>query len=186
MAFTVVYDACVLFPVALRDLFIRLGQTGLFRPKWSERILQEFAEAVRHQYPDIGARLERQLDLMREALRDAEVVGYAQLIPAVPALPDPNDAHVVAAAMEARAEVIVTFNLGDFPTDVLAPLKMEAQHPDTFVRHLIDLERDALVAVISDMAAAKSHPPMTYDEVLDVLARRGLVQSAQALRGADA
>ena len=47
MAFTVIDDACILFPVALRDLFIRLGQTGLFRPKWSERILQEFAEAVR-------------------------------------------------------------------------------------------------------------------------------------------
>src|SRR5690606_31752428 len=137
--------------------------TGLFRPRWSERILQECAEALGREYPDLGNALDRQLELMKQALRDAEVLGYARLIPAVPSLPDPNDAHVVAAAMEAGAEVIVTFNLRDFPPEVLTPLKIEAQHPDTFVRHLIDLDREAVVAVIRDMAAARRRPPMTYD-----------------------
>ena len=42
MAFTAVYDACLLYPVWLRDLFIRLGQASLFRAKWTERILDEF------------------------------------------------------------------------------------------------------------------------------------------------
>lgn len=182
MAFTVVYDACILFPVSLRDLFIRLGQTGLFRPKWSERILQEFAEAVRREYPDLDSGIERQLVLMRQALRDAEVIGYARRIPAVPPLPDPDDVHVVAAAIEAAAEVIVTFNLTDFPSDVLAPMRIEAQHPDTFVRHLVDLDRSAVVETIRGMAVAKRRPPMTYDEVLDVLSRRGLRESVRALR----
>lgn len=75
--------------------------------------------------------------------------------------------------MASGADIIVTFNLTDFPSEVLAPLDLEAQHPDSFVRDLIELDRDAVVAVIHDMAATRSRPPMTYDDVLDVLARRG-------------
>ena len=94
MAFTAIYDACILYPVALRDLFVRLGQRDLFRAKWTERILDEWVAAVLSQRPDIRASIERQRDLMREAIRDVDVRGYAALIPSVPTLPDPNDAHV--------------------------------------------------------------------------------------------
>ena len=178
MAFTVVYDACILFPVALRDLFIRLGQTGLFRAKWTEQILDEWQKAVVVRYPDAAQGIARQRELMRDAIRDVDVRGYAKLIPVVPTLPDPGDAHVVAAAMESKAEVIVTFNLGHFPAAVLGPLNIAAQHPDAFVRHLIDLDREVVEDVIEQMAAAKAKPPMTYDDVLEVLAKRGLAAGA--------
>jgi predicted nucleic acid-binding protein len=124
MAFTVVYDACILFPVALRDLFVRLGQTGLYSAKWTEQILEEWLQAVTRTYPDATVALAKQREQMRAAIRDVDVRGYSQLIPAVPALPDPNDAHVVAAAMAAKAEVIVTFNLGHFPASILEPLEI--------------------------------------------------------------
>src|SRR5689334_5738946 len=119
---------------------------------------------------------------MRSAIRDVDVRDYARLIPVVPPLPDPDDAHVVAAAMACGAEVIVTFNLGHFPPGILKPLGIEAQHPDTFVRHLVDLDREAVEAVIEAMAANKKNPPMTYDDVLDTLDARGLPKSAAALR----
>src|SRR5882724_9556846 len=182
MAFTAVYDACVLYPISLRDLFIRLGQTGLFRAKWTERILDEFAEALLEKRPELKDSLDRQREQMRNAIRDVDVRDYARLIPVVPPLPDTKDAHVVAAAMACGAEVIVTFNLEDFPPEVLKPLGIEAQHPDTFVMHLIDLDREAVKAVIEAMAAIKKNPPMTYDQVLDTLANRGLPNSAASLR----
>jgi hypothetical protein len=151
MAFTAVYDACVLYPVSLRDLFIRLGQTDMFRAKWTERIIDEFVDALLERRPELKDSLERQRELMRNAIRDVDVRDYARLIPVVPQLPDVDDAHVVAAAMACGAEVIVTFNLGDFPADVLKPLGIEAQHPDSFVLHLIDLDRRAIEAVIEAM-----------------------------------
>src|SRR5689334_9264129 len=119
---------------------------------------------------------------MRSAIRDVDVRDYARLIPVVPPLPEPDDAHVVAAAMACGADVIVTFNLGDFPPEVLEPLGIEAQHPDTFVMHLIDLDRGAVEAVIEAMSVNKKDPPMTYDEILDTLHARGLPRSASALR----
>jgi predicted nucleic acid-binding protein len=182
MAFTAVYDACVLYPVSLRDLFVRLGQTGLFRAKWTERILDEFIEALLEKRPELKDSLDRQREQMRNAIRDVDVRDYARLIPVVPVLPDPDDAHVVAAAMACGAEVIVTFNLEHFPREILKALGIEAQHPDTFVMHLIDLDREAVEAVIEAMAANKTSPPMTYDDVLGTLHGRGLPNSAAALR----
>lgn len=182
MAFTAVYDACVLYPVSLRDLFVRLGQTGLFRARWTERILDEFVDALLARRPDLRESIERQREQMRNAIRDVDVRDYARLIPVVPPLPDPKDAHVVAAAMACGAEVIVTFNLGHFPNDVLRPLGIEAQHPDTFVMHLVDLDREAVETVVEEMAAIKKKPPMTYDEVLETIRNRDLPNTAAALR----
>lgn len=182
MAFAAVYDACVLFPIALRDLLIRLALTGLFRAKWTEQILGELAGALAEKYPDVAPQLDRQLELMRQAIPDVDVRNYARLIPIVPALPDPDDAHVVAAAMASGAEVIVTFNLARFPPEALGALDIEAQHPDVFVRHLVDLDRSAVESVVEQMARARTKPPVTYDALLDLIAVRGLPESSAALR----
>lgn len=114
---------------------------------------------------------------------DALVTGYEELIPGLQ-LPDPNDRHVLAAAIRGQANVIVTMNLRDFPASVVGAFGIEAQHPDEFVLHLLDL------APASVLAAAESHrqslksPPRTIDEYLQTLERQGLVQSASALRQA--
>jgi hypothetical protein len=184
VAFTVVYDACVLYPIALRDLFIRLAQTGLFRAKWTDRILNECFDSLLKERPDVRSSLERQRILMADAIPDVAVRDYARLIPVVPPLPDPDDSHVVAAAMASGAEVIVTFNLKDFPANVVGRLGIEAQHPDTFLSHVIDLDRPAVERVIRTMAEIRKQPPMTFDEVLERLRQLGLVESVKALRGA--
>jgi len=95
--------------------------------------------------PDLGReKLERVRDLTNAHVRDALVAGYEGLIPAL-SLPDEGDRHVLAAAIRARAGVIVTYNLKLFPASELETYGIEAQHPDEFVRHLVDLDPEAVL-----------------------------------------
>lgn len=119
MAFTALYDADVLHPPGLRDLLVRLGQTGLFRARWSEQILDEMVASILRRRPDLDPeRLARTRQLMCEAVADCLVTGYEPLINGL-SLPDPDDRHVLAAAIRCSAQVIVTANLDDFPAAAL-------------------------------------------------------------------
>lgn len=120
MAFVVVYDACVLYPDLLRDLLVRLAREGMVQAKWTEEILDEVFDNLRENRPDLDPnRLKRTRTLMNAALRDCLVRNYEALIPVIEGLPDPDDRHVLAAAIRAHAQLIVTFNLKDFPAEVL-------------------------------------------------------------------
>ncbi|MGH7750290.1 MAG: PIN domain-containing protein, partial [Candidatus Dormibacteria bacterium] len=139
MTFVVVYDACVLYPNLLRDLLIRVAQAGLVQAKWTNEILEETFRNLKEDRPDLDpAMLDRTRELMGRAIRDVLITGYEPLIPMLE-LPDANDRHVLAAAIKARAQVIVTINLKDFPKPALSPWQIEAQHPDEFVHDLVDL-----------------------------------------------
>src|SRR5712691_5675823 len=125
-----IYDANILYPAPLRDLFIRLAQAGLVRARWAEAIHEEWIRNVLKDNPRLSAeRLARTRALMNEAVRDCLVAGYEDLIASL-SLPDPDDRHVLAAAIRASADVIVTYNLTDFPAAMLARFDIEAQHPD--------------------------------------------------------
>ena len=114
---TAVYDANVLYPAPLRDLFIRLAQAGLVRAKWTDTIHDEWTRNVLKNNPMLSSeRLTRTRSLMNEAVRDCLVSGYEVLIDSL-SLPDPDDRHVLAAAIRAGAQVIVTYNLKDFPAE---------------------------------------------------------------------
>jgi hypothetical protein len=97
-------------------------------------------------------------------------------------LPDPDDRHVVAAAIRCGAQSIVTVNLKDFPESVLHRYGMEAQHPDDFVRDLIDLDEDTVANVIREQSAGLRNPPKTPAEVLQSLHHQGLRVSAAMLK----
>lgn len=101
---------------------------------------------------------------------DALVDGYQALIPSIAGLPDPDDRHVVAAALVGRVDVIVTYNLRDFPHLVLTPYNIEAQHPDDFIRHLIDLHEARVCEAVKKQRAALKRPAKTIEEFLDTLA----------------
>lgn len=127
MSFVVLYDANVLYPSTLRDLLIRIAAAGLVQAKWTEQILDEVFRNIRENRPDLSeAQLTRTRSLMLTAVRDCLVTGYEPLIPSVD-LPDPDDRHVLAAAIRARAQVIVTDNLKDFPAQVLRQWDVESQ-----------------------------------------------------------
>jgi hypothetical protein len=118
---------------------------------------------------------------MRQALPDCLVTGYEKLISALK-LPDPGDRHVLAAAIHAGAQVIVTINLKDFPDEALTPYNIEAKHPDDFVLNAIDLGPGMITQVIREQAVSLKNPPKTIHELLETLSAQGLVQSVAKLR----
>jgi predicted nucleic acid-binding protein len=180
--FTALYDACVLFPAPLRDFLMHLALAGLFRAKWSNEIHEEWIRSVLEQRPDLPrAQLERTRDLMNAYAEDCLVTNYQSLISAV-ALPDPNDQHVLAAAIRSGADVIVTFNLKHFPATELDKYGIEAQHPDEFLTHLIDLAPHAVCAAAKRQRESLRNPPKSIAEFLDTLERLGLPQTVAGLR----
>jgi len=180
MPFTVIYDACVLYPFHLRDLLIRVAQAGLVHARWSEAILREWYDALVEDRPELAVRLVRTKMLMNDAIRDVLIEDYEALIPGLD-LPDPNDRHVLAAAIKSGAQVIVTHNLRDFPPAAIERYGIEAQHPDAFVLNLIDLNAsavaEAIVAMELDLA---SRPGIPY--VLAALERADLKDSVEVLK----
>lgn len=180
--FTVVYDACVLYPAATRDLLIRLGQTGVFRARWTERIVDEALRSLAADRPDLDpARIRRTGELINAAVRDCLVTGYEQLAESL-TLPDPDDRHVLAAAVRAGAQVIVTNNLKDFPHEALDPFGVEVQTPDAFVRHLVDLDAQVVARILVEQAAALKKPAMSVWQLIERLTGSGLVEAMAAVR----
>jgi predicted nucleic acid-binding protein len=182
MPFIVIYDANVLYPMSLRDLLVRIGQTRLVRARWTEEIMNEWSRALVAKRPALGMRIQRTVRLMNEAVRDCLVTGYAALIPGL-SLPDPDDRHVLAAAIRSGAQAIVTFNLAHFPRRALEPYGVEALHPDEFVAGLLDLSRRHLIVILLEMASEKRRPPMSLQDVIASLRKAGLRRSADLLAG---
>jgi len=131
-ATAVLYDACVLYPALLRDFLMWLGLSGCFRARWRRTIQDEWKRNVLRNRPGLSrAQLDRVSDLMDKAIPECLVEGYEALIADLH-LPDPDDRHVLAAAIHGEASIIVTFNLRDFPREALAPFGIGALHPDDF------------------------------------------------------
>lgn len=180
--FTVVYDACVLYPAPLRDLLMRLALSDRFRARWSDKIHDEWIRNLLKKKPDLDPRaLEKTRQLMNDHVRDCLVGGFEHLIPAIE-LPDPNDRHVLAAAIHCGADTIVTFNLKDFPSQALERYNVEAQHPDDFIVNLFDLHPASVMRAITEQRASLKKPPKTVDEFLDILLQQGLTQTVSLLR----
>lgn len=181
MRFVVVLDACVLYPAPLRDFLLRLATTGLFSAKWSEAIHKEWIRNLLAERPELKDQIQRTRELMDEAIPDCLVEGYEPVAEGL-SLPDPDDRHVLAAAICAGAQTIVTFNLKDFPEEALWPYGIEAVDPDTFVEQQMDLHEAAVVEVARLHRAALINPPKEVDTYLNTLSAQGLVASADRLR----
>ncbi len=182
MAFTVVYDANVLYPSTLRDLLIRIAQAGLVQAKWTNQILDETFQNLAANRPDLDTdKLQRTRELMCQAVRDCLVVGYEPLIDVLD-LPDPDDHHVLAAAIKARAQVIVTHNLRDFPTAAVEQWNVEAKHPDQFLLDQIDLNPRLVYGAVQRIADSWRNPAGTVQDVLASLRRDGMVETVAVLQ----
>lgn len=183
MSFVVIYDACVLHEPALRDLLIRVANKRALNlaARWTDKILDEMVESILRRRPDLDrARLSRTRELMCQAVPDCLVTGYEGLSTDLD-LPDADDRHVLAAAIRARAEVIVAFNVDDFPESALGPYDVVARHPDDFVHDLIELHPASVVAALAEQAADLKNPPQSLVETVKILAARGLPRSAEAI-----
>ncbi len=166
--FTVLYDACVLYPAPLRHLLLRLALTDLYRARWSDAIHEEWIRAVLRNRPDLSRQqLERTRALMNAHVRDK--------------LPDPEDSHVLAAAIQCGADLILTFNLNDFPEPVLATHGISACHPDRFLVDQLTLAPDRVCTAIQQHRASLKNPPKTVEEYLKTMKLQGLPTFSQTV-----
>lgn len=180
--FTVIYDACVLYPAPLRDFLMELAVTDLFRARWSEDIHTEWIRNVLANRPDLSEdQLLRTKEFMNSNVRDSVVTGYEHLIPCL-TLPDINDRHVLAAAIRCGASVIVTFNLKDFPNEVLGTYDIEAQHPDEFILYLLDLQPAHVCAAAERQRQRLRNPAMERERYLNNLLRQSLSKTVASLK----
>lgn len=182
MPFIVVYDANALYPNAQRDLLLRIAGHGLVQAKWTDQILDEMLTARRRRDPDLEpAKLERLRAMMNAAIPDCLVTGYEALIEGLK-LPDPDDRHVLAAAIKASAQVIVTTNRKHFPSGSLRDWSIEAKSPDDFVLDQITIDDRVVFSCVQENANSRRRAPKTVQDVLSELENVGLVASVAALR----
>jgi predicted nucleic acid-binding protein len=160
--YTAILDANVLYPATLRDLLLSLARDGLYHARWSERIQDEWVRSLLERRPELEeAALRRTCELMAKAVPDSVVQGWQRIEASVRGLPDADDRHVLAAAICGHADAIVTFNLGDFPTEALAPFGVEALHPDDFLLNQLDLSPIAALKSIKAMRARWRNPTLS-------------------------
>jgi len=118
---------------------------------------------------------------MTQAVPDCLVENYEALIKGL-TLPDPDDAHVLAAAIHASCDAIVTYNLKDFPKDYLAQFYIEILHPDEFLFHQFGLNTPGVVVSAQRCRERLENPPKSADDYLDTLERQGLPKTVTELR----
>ena len=160
--YTAILDVCVLYPATLRDLLLSPARDGLFHARWTERIQNEWVRRLLKCRPELEeTALRRTCALMAMAVPDSVVHGWQSIEPGLTGLPDVDDRHVLAATICGHADAIVTFNLGDFPAEALAPFGVEAQHPDDFLLNQPDLSPIAALKSIKAMRAHQRNPQLT-------------------------
>lgn len=146
----VLIDANVLYPTVLREIVLGCAAAGMFEPRWSDRICEEWARAA------------AKLSPAQETFARGEVAAANARFPAarvaVPDglvrrlwLPDPDDVHVLAAAIAGSADAILTMNAADFPRNILAEEGLSRVDPDGFLRGLYDRDRATVAGVVEDV-----------------------------------
>lgn len=178
---SVVLDANLLYPFQLRNLLVQFGVDSVITPRWTARIHAEWIGNLVAAGKAPRDRLLLTLDLMNAALPEAEVSGWEARMQGL-SLPDPDDCHVLAAALAACAGTIVTMNLRDFPASALAPLGVTAVHPDGFLCGLFDADPDSVRASTEAAHANLSRSAPSFEDYLDALERQGLPQLTERLR----
>lgn len=181
-----VYDACVLYPFHLRNVLIQCAFDGLAVARWTDEIHGEWMRNLAANSPTISAaRLEVTRDRMKAVLPDADVANYETLIPGL-SLPDPDDRHVLAAAIAGNADVIVTWNLKDFPGLYLAAYGVVCVSPDDFLSGLHAAYPKALISTVARARQNLRKTMPSIEQFIEALERQGLTAFASILRRAEA
>lgn len=179
--FTAFFDANVFYGARLRSLVLYTAQTKLFRARWSDMVHDEWVRNLLRNRPDLQpGDLARTRDLMNASVPDCLVSGYEPLIPCID-LPDPDDRHVVAAAIMTRANVIVTFNLKDFPLASIEGFRIHTKHPDAFLMEAFSLGAHEIAeAVLNDYLHNRT-PRLSFDRYRESLAQAGIPEFSKAI-----
>lgn len=177
--FTCVLDTNVIYPIDIRDLLLWFAHYELFTPKWSKHIFDEWKRVM--EYKNVPQEeVEKRILNVNEAFPDALVENYEALIESLE-LPDKDDRHVLAAAIKTNANVIVTNNLKDFPSEYLASFGLTAKSADDFLTDTIDLNPDTAIEAFRMLVSNKRNPDLDEFQVLERYRNIGLVDSANYL-----
>ena len=169
-------DANVLYPAPLRDLLMRLAVADFYDARWTDEIHREWTRNLAANRPDLTPpQISRTLALMNQHLPDANITGYEQRIPTL-TLPDPSDRHILAAAIQSGATVIVTSNLKDFPASALTLHGIIAQSPDAFICSLYNATPEDMLNLLREHRLALKNPPKTPEQYLETLTQNALKQ----------
>lgn len=183
--YTALLDACVLYPLAMADALMSLATAGFFAAKWTTKIEDEWIRSLEMPRPDLIGKLSVRRDCMRDAIPDWEVAepAWTSIVHGIN-LPDPDDAHVLAAAIAGRADCIVTSNLKDFPGSALREYGIEAIDPDTFIINQWDLDPVKAIAAFKRMRARRKQPQSSPEDFAYALEIGGLPTTAERVRAA--
>jgi len=179
--YTALLDANVLYPALLRDLLLSLAHADLYSAKWSAHIRDEWMRSLLRERPAMEVQIRGAAQAMEEAIPDCLVTGYEHLVAGL-TLPDPDDRHVLAAAITGHADAIVTWNAKDFPENALAPFGIELQTPDAFVLNQLMLRDARALTAIKAMRMRWARPEVSGQALVVLLEQRGLPQTAAHLR----
>ncbi|MDV3253560.1 PIN domain-containing protein [Devosia sp. BK] len=185
--FTAFVDACALAGALKRNLLLTLAEADFFRLRWSSTVLDETQAAIEKILlekgaPDAEARARRARASMEVAFEDAQVEDFEKFLCVCEGLPDPDDAHVLAAALKTQAAVIVTDNLKDFPAELIKPLNIEVRSTDAFLADTIMLDTGRAVAAIRKMRERFKRPEKTAEAMFLDMEASGLTETVDALR----
>jgi predicted nucleic acid-binding protein len=181
--FTAFIDANVFYGARLRSLILFVAQTKLYWAKWSERVNDEWVDAVvrKAKRPSITREtLQATRDAMNAAIMDCLVENFEHLEAGLQ-LPDANDNHVLAAAIHGHASTIVTFNLKDFPAEYLSQFKIHAKHPDEFLVAAYHVSPDRFIEAVKPDFQHYWLPPLTFAEYSGSLKNAGVPKLAEIL-----
>lgn len=179
---TALLDANVLYPAPVRDLLLNIANEGLFNPRWTNEIHEEWIRNLVVKRPDlIKAKLKNAQVAMDSAFPNANIKNYKTLIEKL-VLPDKNDRHVLAAAIKGKADIIITFNTKDFPLKYLNPYNIEVKSPDTFVSHIMDTNKFKVLEAFYNQVNSLKNPPQSIRTVLATLEKCGMNASTEKLR----
>jgi hypothetical protein len=177
-----VFDACILYPFHLRNIIVQAAVDRLIEARWTDEIHDEWVRNLAADTPTIPIeRLQTTRRLMNDALPGATISGYEDLVPTV-SLPDPDDRHVVAAAIAAGASIILTWNLKDFPAAALKKYGLRRQTPDAFLTGLYDNVPDLVVGSPANARRSLNKSRVSAPDFIDILNHQKLTQLVTRLR----
>jgi len=179
--FLVLLDANVLYPFRKRDVLLRFYNAGLFRARWTERILDEWSSNLLQARPDMRTSIEAQQSKMREVFPEALVSSFEHLEAGL-TLPDENDRHVLAAAIQCGAQHIITDNTRDFPMRELDQFDIEAIEADEFLSRTFDLYTAEAMSVLRDLRSHYHKPAYSPSEFVLDLTAKGMPKLAARAR----
>lgn len=174
--FTALIDACVLGGALRRNMSLSLAEAGLFRPRWSARILEETQKAI-SEITKGATDGSKQCAAIEAVFPESLVTGYGVFEDKFD-LPDPDDNHVLAAAILTSASVIVTDNLADFPAEALAPHAIEAISADDFLADTIELDPSEAILALRRMRERFENPAIDVPALIHKSEAQGLLQVA--------